>query len=176
MDVCLIHTDPTFVLLVLVEDRILIDRADAKVQVVAGAIVAFQSNNQKREEYGLELDPLDAVTLPCIIMSRTRPTFYLIPVTTQLSKAVITGQYPAIQTCVLRCATPARRACTGMEDVEYRKLALRFSRNLRKPIGYISWRGFRIVIYNHRPLSFLSLLPLYTRQSMTRQKCGRRLL
>ncbi|KIJ15760.1 hypothetical protein PAXINDRAFT_176326 [Paxillus involutus ATCC 200175] len=106
-DVCLIHT-PTFVLLAL---------------VIAEAIAAFQFNNRKRKDRGL--NPLNAMTIPCITMKGTRPTFYLVPVTTELSNAVITGQYPATQTQVLRCVTVARRASTGMEDTEYRKLALK---------------------------------------------------
>ena len=66
------------------------------------------------------------MTIPAITMTGTRPTFFLVPVTVGLSNAVITGQYPAIQTQVLRCSTalaPARRA--GMEDTEYRQLALK---------------------------------------------------
>ncbi|KAF8836673.1 hypothetical protein BDN67DRAFT_973863 [Paxillus ammoniavirescens] len=71
-------------------------------------------------------------------MKSTRPTFYLIPVTTELSNVVITGQYPATQTRVLRCVTVARRASTGMEDTEYRKLALklpRFQGACEKPLA-----------------------------------------
>ena len=121
-DVCLIHT-PSFVLLVLVEDKILSNRTDPGPQVIADAIAAFQFNNRKREGRGL--DPLNVMTIPCITMNGTRPTFYLVPVTTELSNAVITGQYPATQTHVLRCATAARRASIGMEDLEYRRLALK---------------------------------------------------
>jgi len=124
-DVCLIHR-PIFILLVLVEDKILSSKANAESQVFAEAIAAFQFNNTKRTARGL--DPLDAMTIPCITMSGTRPTFYLVPVTTELNDGVITGQYPATQIRILRCATVLtrnRRASTGMEDVEYRKLALK---------------------------------------------------
>ena len=123
-DVCLIHT-PSFSLLVLVEDKILSNRTDPEPQVIAEAIAAFQFNNRKREDQGL--DPLNVMTIPCITMRGTRPTFYLVPVTTELSNAVTTGQYPATQTQVLRCTTVARarRASTGMWDAKYRKLALK---------------------------------------------------
>jgi len=124
-DVCLIH-NPSFVLLVLVEDKTLTNKTEAEAQVIAEAIAAFQFNNRKRRERDLDL--LDVMTIPCITMSGTRPTFYLVPVSTELSNAVITGQYPATQTRVLRCATvatPTRRASTGMEDTVYRKLALK---------------------------------------------------
>jgi hypothetical protein len=123
--VCLIH-NPTFVLLVLVKDKTLTNRTSAVAQVIAVAIAAFQFNNKMRMDHGL--DPLGAMTPPCITMNGTLPTFYLVTVTTELSNAVITGQYPATQTRVLTCATvPTHilRAGTGMEDMEYRKLALK---------------------------------------------------
>lgn len=124
-DVCLLRR-PTLILLILVEDRTLSNSTDAQSQVVAEAIGAFQLNNRKREGRGL--DPLESMTIPCITMSGTRPTFYLVPVTRALSTAVATGQYPAAETMVFKCVTVAgrhRRANEGMEDTEYRKLALR---------------------------------------------------
>jgi len=62
---------------------------------------------------------------PSVTTAGTCPTFYLIPVTTELSDAVIHGRYPATRTLVLQCVTSARSVSTGMEDMEYRKLALR---------------------------------------------------
>jgi len=121
-DVCLLH-NRTLVLLVLVEDKTITNMTDAEAQVVAEAIAAFQFNNRKRKEH--DLDALDVMTIPCITMSGTRPTFYLVPVSSDLSNAVITGQYPATKTQVLRCVTHNRRVSTGMEDTEYRKLALK---------------------------------------------------
>ncbi|KXN85097.1 hypothetical protein AN958_11701 [Leucoagaricus sp. SymC.cos] len=101
-DVCLLHR-PITVLLVLIEDKTLSNRNDAESQVIAEAIAAFQFNNQKREEKGLA--SLTAMTIPCITMSGTRPTFYLVPVTQELSTAVIGGVYPATETRVLKCVT-----------------------------------------------------------------------
>jgi hypothetical protein len=129
-DVCLLHR-PTLILLVLVEDKTLSNRTDPESQVVAEAIAAFQFNNFKRESWGLA--PLESMTIPCITMSGTRPTFYLIPVSQDLSTAVATGQYPPAETEVFKCVTvlqhaagrSQRRASEGMEDTEYRKLALR---------------------------------------------------
>jgi hypothetical protein len=127
-DVCLLYR-PTLILLVLVEDKTLSNRTDAESQVVAEAIAAFQLNNHKRESWGLA--PLELMTIPCITMSGTRPTFYLVPVSRALSTAVATGQYPPTETEVLKCVTvlrhgaghSQRRASEGMEDTEYRKLA-----------------------------------------------------
>ena len=68
------------------------------------------------------------MTIPCITMTGTQPDFYLVPVTTTLSNIVITGQRPATQTKVLHCPTGVInmwRASVGMEDREYRKIALK---------------------------------------------------
>ena len=124
-DVCLLYR-PSLVLLVLVEDKTIFNKTNPEAQVVAEAIAAFQSNNAKRGASGLP--PLNAMTIPCITMTGTRPTFYLVPVTQNLSDAIILGQYPATQTQVLKCVTTrvhARTTSEGMENVEYRKLALK---------------------------------------------------
>ena len=126
LDVCLLHPPQTFALLVVINDEILTRNVDAEPHVVAAAIAAFQSNNRKRID--LRLDPLDTMTIPCIKMTGTRPTFYLVPVTETLSEAVIRGQHPATRTRVLRCPTAATHTKdpnAGMEDIEYRKLALK---------------------------------------------------
>ncbi|PPQ92889.1 hypothetical protein CVT25_010111 [Psilocybe cyanescens] len=118
-DVCLSLHRPPLVLLVLA------NRADAEARVIAESIAAFQFNNTKRGDCGLPL--LNSMTIPCITMAGTRPTFYLVPVTQDLSNAVILGQYPATPTQVLKCVTVGthdRCAREGMGDIEYRKLAL----------------------------------------------------
>ncbi|KAF6747964.1 hypothetical protein DFP72DRAFT_918202 [Ephemerocybe angulata] len=109
-----------------------------EAQVVAGAIAVYHSNNDARTAKGLPV--VEAMTVPCISMEATKPTFYLVPVTKNLSNAVATGQYPASQTHVLQCATvappdrgqasnwaPARygRVRDGMANPEYREIALR---------------------------------------------------
>jgi len=121
-DVCLLYTS-ALSLLVLIKSRTLTNGANAEAQVVAEAVAAFQFNNKQRRDHGLNY--LDVMTIPCIIMDGTRPTFYLVPVTAELNNAVITGQYPATQTQVLRCVTTATHTSAGMEDPEYRKLALK---------------------------------------------------
>ena len=120
-DVCLIH-NPVVLLPVLAEYE---TSANAEARVVAEAIAAFQFNNMKRREHNL--NPLDAMTIPCIKMSGTRPTFYLVPITAELSNAVMSGEYPKNTTQVLRCVTKATNIhiSTGMGNVEYRKLALK---------------------------------------------------
>ena len=125
MDVCLLHTQ-FLVPLLLVKCKTISDRGSPRAQVVAQAIAAFQLSNQRRSIR--DLPHLDTITIPCITMVGTRPTFYLVPVTETLSNAAISGQYPATRTEVLECVTvPAHGwdADTEMEDTGYRKLALR---------------------------------------------------
>ena len=127
-DVCLIYR-PSTVLLVLVDvdDKTLMNKTSAEAQMVAEAIAAFQYNNAKRESRNQRV--LEAMTIPCITMVGTTPTFYLVPVTKELSDAVMTGQYPLTQTRVLKCVTVAghdeRRVSDGMADIEFRKIALK---------------------------------------------------
>ena len=117
-NVCLLHRS-TMVLLVLllIQDKTLSNRTDAESQLIAEVIAAFQLNNQKRDLAGLAV-----MTIPCIAMGGSRPTFYLVPVTQELRNAVIGGVYPATKTRVLKCvavAAPIRRISEGMEDTEY---------------------------------------------------------
>jgi hypothetical protein len=121
MDVSLFH-NLSFVL-VLVTGWTSTDEANTKARVVAEAIATFQFNNRHREKRGL--DPLGTMTIPCISMASTRPAFYLVPVTMELSNAVTGGRYPATRTQVLVCHTVGARAETGMDDTEYRELALK---------------------------------------------------
>ncbi|KAJ6568256.1 hypothetical protein DFH09DRAFT_918101 [Mycena vulgaris] len=129
--VCLVRRRPAVVLLVLVVERSTPgETTDPKAHAVAGAIAAFQSNNNARVGSGLA--PLERTTIPCISMAGTRPTFYLVPVTRALSAAVAAGQYPAAETVVAMCVTPGTRASDGMDGVEYRTLALRRIRAFRE--------------------------------------------
>jgi hypothetical protein len=124
-DVCVLYR-PSTILLVLVDDKTLLNRTSAEPQVVAEAIAAFQFNNVKRAARNQLV--LESMTIPCITMVGTNPTFYLVPVTKELSNAVITAQYPLTQTQVLKCVTIAahqRRISDGMADIEFRKLALK---------------------------------------------------
>ena len=118
---------PDWILLVLVENKTLANPTNAEAQVVAEAIAAFQFNNEKRKEK--KKPELEKMIIPCVTMSGTRPTFYLVPVTAALSTAIKTGQYPAAETVVQKCdikPTHTRNFSdgVGMDNLVYRKLAL----------------------------------------------------
>ncbi|KAJ7784337.1 hypothetical protein B0H16DRAFT_1876804 [Mycena metata] len=124
--VCLLH-HPSLILLIVARAQTGFDStgdSGPHAQVIAMAVSAFQYNNQQRIETGLQ--PLESMVIPCIAMADTRPTFYLVPVTLALSTAVETGQYPPTETVVSVCFTDIQgaSATVGMEDLEYRKLAL----------------------------------------------------
>ncbi|KAI9512839.1 hypothetical protein F5148DRAFT_973014, partial [Russula earlei] len=87
-------------------------------------ISAYQHNNERRAGMGLPI--LNTMTIPCITMVGTRLAFYLVAVTRELSDAVVTGQWPEVETKVLRCVTVAgcrRRLNEGMDVPEYRRVA-----------------------------------------------------
>ncbi len=88
-DVCLVDRR-SMVLLVLQGDKPIFNPSDPGPQVIAEAIAAYQHNNQRRKHMGLPT--LNTMVIPCITMVGTRPTFYLVPVTQELSDAVITGR------------------------------------------------------------------------------------
>jgi hypothetical protein len=123
-DVCLVHLN-SMILLVVQEDKTAFSSSDPEPQIIAEAIATFQHNNRKRVD--LDLPQLDTMTIPCITMVGTRPFFYQIPVTQQLSNCVATGQFSSQPTVVRRCTPPARRrASEGMEVPDYRRIALQY--------------------------------------------------
>ncbi|KAK0218859.1 hypothetical protein IW262DRAFT_1062823 [Armillaria fumosa] len=134
---CLIKGTST-ILLVIQEDATLVS---AEAQVIAEAIAAFQYNNTARERIGL--DPLGSMTIPAITMLGTRPIFYKVPVTQELSDAVTTGQYPISKTEVLKCvvAPASRRLSEGMEHPEFRREVLCHCEAFRK-MSKECWESF----------------------------------
>lgn len=124
-DVCLVHVE-RLILLIL---KTMFSLKDPEPQVIA----AFQYNNKNRKD-NLDKEELDRMIIPCITMIGTFPRFYLIPVTSELSEAVITGQYPKNKTIVLRY-TPkveGRRRSQGMGNKDNMKEILRCYSLFRK--------------------------------------------
>ena len=133
------------ILLVLQEDKTIFNTSDPEPQVIVEAIAAYQHNNQKRECMGLST--LNTMTVPCITMTRTRPTFYLVPVTQELSDAVITGQWPKVETEVLKCITVVGHnhwLSEGMETPEYRRVALKHMIAF-KVLAKSQWENFLLI-------------------------------
>jgi len=143
-DVCLLDRRST-ILLVLQADKTAFDPSDPGPRVIAEAIAAYQHNNWRRACMGLSM--LETMTVPCITMTGTHPTFYLVPVTKELSDGVITGRWPEVETEVLMCVTVLgqnRRLSEGMETPEYRRVT--FQRMIAfKALAKSQWERFVVV-------------------------------
>jgi len=128
------------ILLVVQGDKSTINPTNPEPQVIAEAIAAFQHNNRKRADSGLP--DLDMMTISCITMVRAKPFFYQVPVTSQLSDCVISGQYPLQPTVVRLCAPPSRRRMfEGMEFPDDRRIALQYY-NAFQDLAKTSWIKF----------------------------------
>jgi hypothetical protein len=122
-DICLVQGSSTVLLVVRINTPSVTAR-DPEAQVIGDAIAAFQHNNRNRVRLGPE--KLDEMVIPCITMMGTRPIFYMVPVSKDLSNSVITGQYPQHSTSITKyiLVTGSRRLSEGMEVPDFRKLAL----------------------------------------------------
>lgn len=122
-DICLVRHESA-ILLLIQEDKTEISTKDPEPQVIAEAIAAFQTNNYNRRQRGRE--QMDRMSIPCITMVGTRPIFYVVPVTQQLSTAVERGEYPEHVTQVRKCIVgEKRRASEGMHRPDFRVEALK---------------------------------------------------
>ncbi|KIK61393.1 hypothetical protein GYMLUDRAFT_73383 [Collybiopsis luxurians FD-317 M1] len=123
-DICLIHHHQSTILLLIKEDKTLLGPTDPEPQVIAEAIATFQMNNRNRTRRGLQTKKI--MSIPCIMIVGTRPIFYVVPVTEQLSEAVEQGQYPEHKTQVLRYVVGAgTRLTEGMEQPDLNEEALK---------------------------------------------------
>jgi hypothetical protein len=125
-DVCLVQGSTGIILMVIQEDSDNTSVRDPEPQIIAEAIAAYQTNNRIRAR--LREPELDSMTIPCIAMIGTRPIFYLVPVTDELSKTVATVEYQRPSTTMVeKCVvvSNSRRLGEGMETPSFRQVALR---------------------------------------------------
>jgi hypothetical protein len=124
-DLCLVHHRTSHLLLVVREDTTEFSARDREPQVIAAAVAAFQTNNRNRSQLGMERK--DRMSIPCIATVGTRPIFYVVPVTQQLSKAVEMGQFSEHITQVRKCTVVGerRQLNEGMEMPDIRLEALK---------------------------------------------------
>lgn len=97
-DICVL--DDNEILLLVQEDERLLSLKDTEPQVIAD-VIAFAVYNKVRV-VSLNLAPLATATFPAITMVCTRPTFYKITDTAQMSAAVQQGTYSENETLALR--------------------------------------------------------------------------
>jgi len=124
-DVCLM--DDSEIILLVQEDKRHLERGDPRPQLIAEAIAATQTNNTIRETV-LNLAPLEYKLMAGITMTGTCPTFFKIPVTSELMEAVRLGQYPPTPTVVAmhipEVPRPAHRLSEGMRPLDNRRKIL----------------------------------------------------
>jgi hypothetical protein len=118
MDVCVMTYNQSLLLLLQRDNN-----GDPEPKVIAKAVAAFQENNKIRIKHGKE--SLEKMVIPCITLVGTFPVFYLVPVTEELNRGVEGGQYPGIETVVLKHAPRVPgRISDGMKPVENRRKIL----------------------------------------------------
>jgi hypothetical protein len=118
--------------------------SDSEPQLIAEAVAAYQHSNLKRARRGLST--LDTMTVPCITMTRT-PAFTWCA-SHKNCDAVINGQWPNVETKVLRCVTLVgnnRRLSEGMESPEYRRVTFEPERMIAfKALAKSQWEKFLV--------------------------------
>ena len=125
-DVCLVGIDTGVLLIVQTRQS----SQDPVAQLMA-AIATYQANNKLRASRSLS--PLLTMNIPCITMSGTQSEFYIVPVTQQLSQAVITAQCPRAETVAMHCTLPPppKGSMPGLRDPEYRRTVLKYYSSFR---------------------------------------------
>ena len=131
----------SIILLVVQEDKTVAGISNPEPQIIREAIANFQWNNRIRVQLG-EYE-LEFMTFPCIAMTGTRPIFYLVPVTRDLSEAVAASKYPSSPTVVQRCVVTFNRLSEGMETPDFRQLAFQHFIAFRT-LAETHWSAFMI--------------------------------
>jgi hypothetical protein len=145
-DVCLVQGSSTTILMVVQEDKDILSARDPAPQVIAEAIATLQYNNRIRARAGQS--ELDSMTIPCITMTGTRPIFYLVPVTRNLSEAVATSmRFSLSPTVVQKCVvtSSSHRLSEGMETPDFRQVALQHFAAFRT-LAEAHWSAFTIPV------------------------------
>ncbi|KAN0094466.1 hypothetical protein V8E55_002753 [Tylopilus felleus] len=137
-DVCIIDRSQNEILLLVQEDkREHWEPVNARAQLVAEAVAAFNENNANREAAGLP--PMAEKVMPGIVMVGTSPAFFKIPVTQTLSTHIRYGTYPPEETRVVYCyppvPRPARRRSEGMKPLDNRREILKCFEAFKTTVG-----------------------------------------
>ncbi|KAI0306081.1 hypothetical protein B0F90DRAFT_1695882 [Multifurca ochricompacta] len=127
-DVCIVDRSQNDILLLVQKDKRLqqLEPVNARAQLVAEAVAAFNENNAQRESMGLP--PLVSKVMAGII-----------PVTQTLSDHIAHGTYPPAETQVTYCypsvPRPARRRSEGMKPLDNRREMLKCYEAFKAIVG-----------------------------------------
>jgi len=126
-DVCVMERFPGRRYFLLVqEDKNHLYLHDPEPQLIAEAIAAFSEHNRALHAVGLPI--IHSKTFAGIIMFGSAPTFYKIPVTSELALSIVTAQYPPQATTVKKLVPPVpfpgRLENDGMKPLANRRIIL----------------------------------------------------
>jgi hypothetical protein len=93
------------------------------LDLISDTIAAFHNDNIMRVKR-LGNDPLISKVMPGVVMNGTMPTFYKIPVTPELVKAVESGERPEEETVVHAYRPEVPRPEEGMKPLDNRYIIL----------------------------------------------------
>ena len=121
VDICIMH-EFTSILLV-----IRVDRQSRgfypEPRLISDTIAAFHNDNMVRVKR-LGTDPLISKVMPGIVMKGSMPTFYKIPVTPELVRAVVSGERPEEETVVHAYRPEVPSPEEGMKPLDNRYIIL----------------------------------------------------
>jgi hypothetical protein len=121
VDACLMDETDTILLVVKVDSRW--RGSDPEPRLISEAIAAFHNDNIMNAKH-LGTDPLTSKVMPGIIMDGTMPTFFKIPITTELVTAVESGEPPQQETIVHAYHPEVPRPGEGMKPLDNRSIIL----------------------------------------------------
>jgi hypothetical protein len=121
VDIC-ISDDSGAIILVVKVDRP--SRGfDPEPRLISDSIAAFHNDNIRRVKH-LGTNPLASKVMPGIVMHGTIPTFYKIPVTPELVRAVESSERPEQETVVYAYHPEVPRPEEGMKPLDNRYIIL----------------------------------------------------
>jgi hypothetical protein len=121
VDVCIMHDFTVIILVVRVKRH---SRGfDPEPRLISDTIAAFHNDNIMRVKR-LGTEPLTSKVMPGIVMDGSMPTFYKIPVTPELVRAVESGKRPEEETVVYAYRPEVPRPEEGMRPVDNRQIIL----------------------------------------------------
>ncbi|KAI0285329.1 hypothetical protein BGY98DRAFT_909892 [Russula aff. rugulosa BPL654] len=129
VDVCI--SDDTFAILLLAKVDMHLRGFDPEPRLISDAIAAFHNDNIRRATY-LRTDPLTSKVMPGIVVDETMPTFYKIPITPELVKAVESGERPEEETIVHAYRPEVPRPEEGIRPLDNRFIILSCFEAFRK--------------------------------------------
>jgi hypothetical protein len=104
---------------------------DPEPRLISDTIAAFHNDNIMRVNR-LGKDPLISKVMPGVVMNGTMPTFYKIPVTPELVRAVESGERPEEETVVHAYRPEVPSPEEGMKPLDNRYIILSCFEAFRK--------------------------------------------